>query len=422
MSAARPYSPKRRRGLPILLGILLGVVLLVIGFATIPLFTGFILLVGALLFALYKILDWLAKDKNILFTTLEPGQGKFIMRGEDLDEILIGDRDRRLDNRNNICRIYDRDSDGNPKKDSSDKAITLDRDMDLFEKWFGWRYVGIARHVLVRDMDWYEFEDMNDPAKGLRRRKEKTDFIYTTRAFMYGARVSDAEVISPISNDKPGEDGISEISVNINLAVTLYILNPERAVFDVEGGLHRALTIMIKTARVYAARRNYHDLQRESSADGNQGLWEFIKSENPDAKDYQYTADPELIEYLGGHDKYLYFSKYGVLVDTVEITSIELTNDPDGKVQKALNAIFIASQEAKAKIAKAEGDKQATILRSEGDKKALENIAAGQSKVVEDVYIKAAGSAGVTAAALQAVGDVSKAWEKRGKKEEGNAS
>lgn len=417
MSTTQPYSPKRRRGWPILLGALVGIVLLVIGFATIPLFAGFILLVAALLFALYKVLDWLAKEKNILFTTVEPGQVKFLMRGGRLDEILVGDENRTIDDKHNICRIYEYNSDGT-RKERDGKPVTGKRHRDFFERTFGWRYVGFLRYVLRWEMKWYELLDGNDPAKGLRKREEFTDFLFTTRAFTYGARVSAAETIGPVESE---EEEPERLSVDVDLAVTLYILNPKIARFDVEDALDRVMTLIVSGARKYIARSSFDSLQQEADDNEDQGLWEFLKRENPVARDHEYEPDPLLIEYLGGHDKYLYFSKYGILVDITEIIAIALVGDPDGKLQEALTARFVAAQNAKAKIVTAEGDKQATILKSEGDKQALENIADGQSKVVDNVYIKAAGSAGVTAAALQAVGDISKAWENRGKKGGGDA-
>lgn len=371
-----PKLPRVRKtfiGALVVLGIIFGA-------PAFPWTTGVLALCLMMLFGIYLALNYLAHNKNVLFTVIEPGQGKFIMRGGKLEEVLIGDLDRFIDDDYCIARL--------PKGQQ--------REQGFWEQHFGWRYVGFLRHVHTWRMKWYEPVDGNDLGKGLLLRDEVTDFFFH-KAFTYGLRLTAAEAVGPCSTSSDTDQGPERLSLDLDSLVTVYILNPVKAIFRVEDVNQRLMSLIGAGKRRYVARSTYDSLQREGDDEGPGQMWEFLKNHYPDAKEARYTADRAMVKDLGGHDGYLYFRRFGMLVDTVELAGISLHGDEDGKLADALTAQFIATNEARAEIERAKGDKQATVLRSEGDKIALENRADGLGKVAQEVYIKTAGSPGLTA-------------------------
>lgn len=350
------------------------------------------LLVGGLLIAvfllviiLYRILDALA-DNDIFLTKVEPGQAKFILRGGTFEEAIMGDRDRVFDpewniikyanylsdeEREQLCcdfiREYKKGDDGEVRE-----ILRVQRRIHLLERLFGWRWVGFFRRVDEYHFKWTEVEQ-RDGVLSVRPREGDTRFIFV-RAFTYGSILKELETAD-------------RLPLDVAVLVTAMIINPVKARFRVDDWLQRIMGLVDTSTRRFVSENEYNDVlieqRRDIEGDGDPktGLWHRIQKDYecegheggfPDEHDHDAYLDGikypdrELIKEIGGDDRCIYFRKYGVLIDVVEILSIEFGGPNANELVDAATAEYREIEKAKALRAKAEGERDAEVLRAEG--------------------------------------------------------
>jgi len=365
---------------------------------------------------LYRILDALA-DNDIFLTKVEPGQAKFIMRGGTFEEAIMGDRDRVFDHEWNIIK-YLSGTKRSMEKQAKELGCGMTEDgrvqrkMKLLERLFGWRWVGLLRKVDEYHFTWTEVKQ-KDGELSIEPREGDTKFMFV-RAFTYGSILKELETAD-------------RLPLNVVVLVTAMIINPVKARFRVDDWLQRIMGLIDTSSRRFVSENTYDRVLIEqrnpkSGSDHGEGesyevgLWDTVLKDYPceghagnhDIDHDSYLEginfpDKKLLKEIGGDDRCIYFQKYGVLVDVVEILSIEFGGPNAAELVDAATAEYRAEQQAAA-----------TVKEAEGEAKALELVAGGEAKRVTEVY-KPLSELGPLAVLAHGVDSVSENFGGKGK-------
>jgi regulator of protease activity HflC (stomatin/prohibitin superfamily) len=155
--------------------------------------------------------------------------------------------------------------------------------------------------------------------------------------------------------DFPGQPMITadNVSVRINGALYFQIIDPKKAVYEVENFM-QAIEVLAKTSLRSEVGKMELDKLFESRAEINERL-AMVMDEAGD--------------------------KWGVKVNRVEIQDIEVPKDIEEAMHKQMSAerarramVTEANGQRAAEIARAEGEKQAAILRAEGQRQAIQQV------------------------------------------------
>jgi regulator of protease activity HflC (stomatin/prohibitin superfamily) len=143
------------------------------------------------------------------------------------------------------------------------------------------------------------------------------------------------------------------VSVSINGALYFQIVDPQKAVYEVEN-LTQAIEILAKTTLRSEIGKTELDKLFESRDEINQKL-AAVMDEAGD--------------------------KWGVKVSRVEIQDIEIPND----IQQSMHTQMAAERQRRATVTEANGEREAEIARAEGEKRAAILRAEGQQQAIETV-------------------------------------
>ncbi len=309
---------------------------------------------------------WLAEE-SILFTKVNEGTAKAIMRGSSFDRFIMSFKGYHLNPTKKGEKGFKSDSPSwevlyHGKDNANGFEETEDSYYDdrswLLKKlglyWVGWPW---ANSVYVYQFEWNEtYTESEEGKEKVLPRAEVTDFIYVAD-FTYAIVTDGAE-----TNDRLPTDELT--------LVTVAIRNPYRALFSGEDWIRRITAAINRQVRNFVGSKGYDDLisiKKDGDMKSISSQWseEFSKpiidlsDLLADEKD-----DAPLPRGLRG--------RYGVEIRTADLQTVELSGDAKTEAQKAAAAVYTAEQEARSTLktgqAKADvigmiGEKEAEALR-----------------------------------------------------------
>ncbi len=328
---------------------------------------------------------WLAEE-NILFTTVKEGTVKTVMHGNSVHKFLMSFAGYHLNDPSKSW--YDRSHDyadwevihhGAQNDDRYDDRLGLLKYLGLY--WVGWPW---RANVYVYKFDWNETETDTETGKDkVRSRSELTDFIFISD-FTYAVITDAAETSEGLPTD--------ELTL-----VTAAIRNPYRALFSGEDWMRRVTAAVNRRVRSYVGSKQYIQLI----------------SENANPQEFSapiIELNDTLPDDVPGRLPHGLEKRYGVVIRTADLQTIELTGTAKDKHQAAATAKYTAEREAEAKRAAAdataytttvEGTAKANVIEITGDKQA----AALRARLIA---IEKHGETGVALAGFDAIQEASR--------------
>jgi hypothetical protein len=329
--------------------------------------------------ALPFFLQWLAEE-DILFTTVKEGTAKVIVRGKSFERFIMSFAGYHL---NDPSKTWHRPGQpdwevlyhgkgnqdgfvGNDMKDSryDDRQWWL-RHLGLH--WVGWPW---AYSVYVYGFEWNETLTDEGGKEKLLPRAEATDFIFVAD-FTYAIETDGAETEDRLPTD--------ELTL-----VTIAIRNPYCALFSGEDWMRRVTAAINRLVRDFVGKKKFESLiSSDLTAFSNDivHLTDELPSDKP-------APEPRGLK-----------GRYGVVIRTADLQTIELSGGAQEQHQAATTRKYVAEQEAVA--TRVGGQADADVIEMKGDKEA-----AALSKRLE--VIKEHGEAGITLAGYDAIQEASK--------------
>ncbi len=190
---------------------------------------------------------------------------------------------------------------------------------------------------------WNEWEQKSEGGGGtipsLKHREELTNFFYV-QTFNYALFLSGAET----GGKRDGKENTGgNISVNAQITLLLRIIYPQVAILQNEDWFEQLEAVVLDHARLYVGSRTFEQLHTSvhpiSGGETKNEFCEHIMGLNAHAP---IGADTDSI-----------IDAFGVEIVGAVIMSVELAGDSK-KIAEKTTAIYVAEQEAKAKITDAE--------------------------------------------------------------------
>jgi hypothetical protein len=333
---------------------------------------GFVLAGSAIAFPFF--LNWLAEE-NILFTKVQEGTVKTILRGRSFERHIMSFENYHL---NDPSHRFD------PSKPEWEviyhgvEAGTVEErnarydDRHPLLKHFGLYWVGLpwANSVYVYSFEWNETYTDKDGKEKVLPRAEPTDFIYVTD-FTYAIVTEGAETRDML------------LTQELTL-VTVAIRNPYRALFSGEDWMRRITAAINRNVRAFVGTKPYTQL---------------ISAVNPVEFSRPIIKLNEKLPDDGGKvDLKGLKRRYGVEIRTADLQTIELSGDAQKQNQEATTKAYVAGREA-----------EATVIASQAKATSIQNIGEAEAGALEKrlAVIKSYGDAGVKLAGFDAIREAS---------------
>ena len=347
-----------------------------------------VLLVAACVVGVPSFLQWLASE-NLLFTTVQEGTVKTIMRGDSFDHHIMSFKgyhlnDPRKDWHEPILKnekgekVEDKDGqevrlpdwevvyhgEGNKKGFEKHDDDPYD-DRLKFLKNLGLYWVGLpwAMSVYIYDFEWNEtYTDKNGEEK-IFPRAEPTDFIYVSD-FLYAIKTVGAETKDRLPTD-------------VLTLVTIAVRNPYRALFSGEDWMRRITAAINRHMKTFVGNHVYQMLISPSDEKTGTSCDDVAKScrvvedywrkqfsepiikltdELPDDK--KSVSGKELVRPSGLK------GRYGVEIRTADLQTMDLSSDGKRLNQEAATRVYVAKQDAEAITLK--GQAEADVIEMKG--------------------------------------------------------
>lgn len=315
-------------------------------FDLIATFVAFVLLVVAVVLLPF-FLQWLAEE-DILFTTVKEGTTKAIMRGKSFERFIMAFAGYHLNDpskswyKSNFpdweALYHGKDNPneflGEEMQDTyyDDRGRIL-RHLGLYSVGWPW-----AHSVYVYQFEWNEtITDKENGKEKVLPRAEATDFIYIAD-FTYAVKTDAAET----------EDRLPTDSLTLT---TVAVRNPYRALFSGEDWMRRITSAINRLVRDFVGKKSFELLISSDLSAFSKKIVD-LTDELPDDK--PVPAPRGLKE------------RYGVVIRTADLQTIELSGDAKKQAQEATIQEYVAKQEASAIVLK--GTAEANVIKLKGDK------------------------------------------------------
>lgn len=308
-----------------------------------------VLIVVAVVFFPF-FLKWLAQE-NILFTTVQEGTVKAIMRGRSFERFIMSFAGYHLNDSMKTWYkpehakwevLYHGKNNGNRFADESDDYYDdrpwLLKHLGLY--WVGWPW---ANSVYVYAFEWNETYTDEEGKEQVLPRAEATDFIYVND-FTYAIVTEGAETKDRLPTDE-------------HTLVTVAIRNPYRALFSGEDWMRRITAAINRHVRNFVGDKDFQNLissKKENWTDFSKPIIE-LSNKLPD--DLDENKKPWGLQ-----------GRYGVEIRTADLQTIELSGGAKEKHQEATTKVYVAKQEAEA--TKTIGQAKADVVEMMGEKEA----------------------------------------------------
>lgn len=315
-------------------------------------------------------LQWIAKE-NIFFTTVKEGTVKAIMRGKSFERFIMSFEGHHLnepkttwfDPGANLWEIIRHKKDEDPRYDNRSWWM---KHLGLY--WVGWPW---ANSVYVYAFEWNETYTGQGGREEVLPRAEATDFIYAAD-FTYAIVTNGAE-----TNDRLQTDELT--------LVTVAVRNPYRALFSGEDWMRRVTAAINRHVRTFVGEKEFQDLiSTKDLTSFSKPIIELTKILPDDNTDSPNKG-------LRG--------RYGVVIRTADLQTIELSGDSKKQHEEATTAEYVARQ--KAVTVRLDADAKGYEIEIIGKKEA--EALKARLEVIKDH-----GEAGITLAGYDAIQESSK--------------
>ncbi len=232
---------------------------------------------------------------NCYFTFVQEGTVKFVVKGDAFYKCLIQWKDH-----------------------------TLDREWNVIEGE-EWHFFGGLRSYggwPVCDIHVYEFRWVGVTEEGKEQPKEEWIDSMIVKDDVYLCKV-------------PGAEDADKLPLDFQILLTISIVNPYKAKFTVQRWLETVLNRIQPVLREYIARYKFDKLLKAKSKIGGQ-MWEKLKESGLLGDDGEFCK------------------RYGVDIRAIEVRKI----DPPEEYRRETLKEFVAKQEKKATIVKAEAEEK----------------------------------------------------------------
>lgn len=198
----------------------------------------------------------------------------------------------------------------------------------------GFRYYGFwpIKDIYIY---WFKWSGVTEDDKVIHHPRELLDFVLL-KDDTYWVEVEQAE-------DK------NLLPLKIELVFTIRIINPRKALFDIQNWLEAVINRSKPAVRDFITQDEYANWIKKK-ADMGKEIFEGLEKEK--------LLDEEFKQ------------RYGVEVRKIQVKDI---NPPEGYREKTL-APYLAEMDKQATIIKAEGEKKATVIRAEGEEERIEKV------------------------------------------------
>lgn len=314
-------------------------------------------------------------DDDILFTKVEEGTAKAIMRGKTLASIVMSNGSTYLNDPrmpwfiDSIPEWEVLPQDKWKAEIAASPYVGNCESRGLLAKSMGLYPVGLPPFMAVHkyDFEWSEGGTGNAP---LRNRNEETDFIYVVE-FPYTVTLQGAE----------NKDGIP---IDVRFQLSLQIVNPAKALFT-ENWLDVAIAAALRSARSYVGSKTFDQLKSENNPEdvGTGDLFSLpIKDlsnllpddESPVGKTDKRKAELKKTNGLSG--------RIGAIVISANIQTLEISGEVGDEVRRATTALYTAEQVASAAAAKAKGEAKATLITAEAKAQSIRIIGEAEAAAI----------------------------------------
>jgi hypothetical protein len=279
------------------------------------------LAVGVVLLPIVAFLSvyFILAPNNCSFTFIKEGTAKYVVRGDKFEKCLMQWKDHTFDEEWNVVLENTWIKDG---KKVQEGVLGAKKHKESWHPFGGLRFYGIWP---IFDIHIYKFRWTGVTESGEDQHKEEwLDFILL-QEYTYKGTVEKAE-------DK------ELLPLDLEVWLPTKIVNPRKARFDVQDWLETVIKRIQPVLRQRVAKEPYKKL--------NTQLKEISE---------EMTTSEAGKNLLGKDGEFV--KLYGVLVRTVELRQIK---PPDNYLEATLKE-FVAKQEKKATITKAEGEKKALM-------------------------------------------------------------
>lgn len=257
---------------------------------------------------------------NRYFTFVKEGTAKIVVKGDAFSKALIQWDGYTFDDKWNVV----------PGKTENNGKIYK----ESYHPLGGLRYYGFwpIKDIYIY---WFKWSGVTEDDKVVHHPRELLDFVLL-KDDTYWVEVDQAE-------DK------NLLPLKIELVFTIRIINPRKALFDIQNWLEAVINRSKPAVRDFITQDEYANWI-EKKADMGQEIFEGLEKEK--------LLDEEFKQ------------RYGVEVRKIQVKDI---NPPESYREKTL-APYLADLDKQATIIKAKGDKKATVIRAEGEEKRIEKI------------------------------------------------
>ncbi|MBU6214927.1 hypothetical protein KGM48_03795 [Patescibacteria group bacterium] len=279
-------------------------------------FVSFITVAVIFIAAMFLLPPWLAEE-CILFTKVEEGTARAIVRGGSLERFVMSFAGHHLNHPGK--KWYDPslpDWEVIPHEKGSDHLYDdrswLLRHLGLY--WVGWPW---ASKVYIYDFAWNETQAAKGSGKEeIRPRNERSDFVYVNH-FTYAIVTDGAETEERLATD--------ELTL-----VTVAVRNPYRALFVAEDWMRRITAAINREVRNFVGSHSFKELVSSKEE------WTELSGRLVGLNDKLPDSPDGLRE------------RYGVEIRAADLQSIALAGDSKRLHEEATAKEYTAEQEAKA--------------------------------------------------------------------------
>ncbi|MBA3789426.1 hypothetical protein H0X32_03490 [Patescibacteria group bacterium] len=301
-------------------------------------------------------------DGDILFTTVQEGTAKAIMRGEDFDHFVMAFKNYHL-NDPRKKRLHDpRKPDWEVLPDTESAEHYDDR--HPLVRWLGLHWVGIPnlRTVYTYPFEWKEFSVNSAGDECVKSRKERTNFIYV-KDFPYAIQMRSIKTIDPLP-------------VDVTYLLTTWTNNPYRALFKTEDWLKQVTAGSDRRGRDFIGSRTFSMINSELGAtSGSPG-------DHPDVTRNFSTPIIQLTGKLPDDGEGVssgLAERYGTSIRTADLLDVDLTGAAAAEHERTTLDRYTSEQEALATQNRGKADAYVILKKGKAEAKSL----AARLKVME---------------------------------------
>lgn len=331
-----------------------------------------LLLVITVLGALLLLAIWAIAKTDTFFGFIKEGQGVAIMSGDSFDRMIISFKGHYVDwiKRTRIRKkLNEVTNKMEEQKENFLRLEILEGDdpnptggiLGFLERNLGIYWFGIAPFKTLRNepFNWNEWTRLDQKGNTippeLRHREEPTKFFYA-QSFNYAVLLKGAETGGGKKVDN--KDGGGNLTVDVEMTLQLRIIYPQVALFENESWFEAGEAEVLTTARRYVSLHSYEELRgQENTEDAD--FSRFIMMLNETAQVGTVSEN--------------FKDVFGAEIVGVQVSSVSLAGDKDGKLAAATTNLYVRQQEKLGNMAITDGEVYDITQKGKAEADAIRN-------------------------------------------------